>query len=153
DGYVTSINTDDAASAVVAALDAPAGIYNVGDEPVTRREFYDAVAAALGTRPARVLPRGAGKLLGAKGAPFVRSQRISSQRFRDATGWAPAYPSVREGLPQVVREMGETKPGSGGPAITSTDKVVNMIALGLGVVGPAIVLVWSFRKVQTPSLS
>jgi nucleoside-diphosphate-sugar epimerase len=255
DGYVTSINTDDAASAVVAALDAPAGIYNVGDEPVTRRQFYDAVAAALGTRPARVLPRGAGKLMGAKGAPFVRSQRISSQRFRDATGWAPAYPSVREGLPEVVREMGGTKPGSGGPAVTimrvilallgvvsaelgiwatfaprsfytgfpgggrhwisingpynehfirdfgglnlalallllvaawqftptlvrtaagaallfgvphfvyharhlsvfsGSDKVVNLTLLGLSVLGPLLVLAWSFRKVQTPSLS
>ena len=106
DGYMTSINTDDAAAAVVASLDAPAGIYNVGDEPVTRRAYYEAVGAALGTKPARVPPRAAGKLMGSKGAVFTRSQRISSTRFREATGWSPRYPSVREGWPAVVAEMG-----------------------------------------------
>src|SRR5438094_520292 len=42
-GYVSSIHTDDVAGAAVAALDAPAGIYNaVEDEPVTRRDYLDA---------------------------------------------------------------------------------------------------------------
>ena len=45
DGYLSSITTDDAAAAVVAALDATAGIYNVvDDEPLTRREHFDAPA-------------------------------------------------------------------------------------------------------------
>ena len=39
DGYWTMLHADDVAPAVVAALDAPAGIYNVAeDEPMTRRE-------------------------------------------------------------------------------------------------------------------
>jgi hypothetical protein len=36
---------------------------------------------------------------------------------------------------------------------SGSDKAVNIILLGLSVLGPAIVLAWSFRKVQTPSLS
>ena len=134
DGYVTSINTDDAASAVVAALKAPAGIYNVGDEPVTHREFYAAVAAALGTRPLWIPPRGAAKAMGAKGALFVRSQRVSSQRFRDATGWTPRYPSVREGWPQVVAEMGGPDGRRRGSGIVRVVLgVLGLVSLQLGV--------------------
>ena len=54
DAYVSSIITDDAASAVAAALSAEAGIYNVGDdEPLTRRQFFAALS-----RRARCAPRG-----------------------------------------------------------------------------------------------
>ena len=103
DGYVSSITTDDAAGAVLAALAAPAGLYNVGDdEPVTRREFFGALAAALGTRPPLIAPAGAAKLGGAGAAILLRSQRISNRRFVDATGWRPASPSVREGWPAVL---------------------------------------------------
>ena len=44
DGYRASIHVDDAATAVVAALDAPAGAYNVADEPITNGEWNAAFA-------------------------------------------------------------------------------------------------------------
>ena len=96
----------DAASAVVAALDAPAGVYNVvDDEPLTRRAFSDAFAAAFGfghlfiTRPWMV------KLSARSTADYLlRSQRVSNRKFRDATGWAPAFPSAREGWAAVAAE-------------------------------------------------
>jgi len=103
DGFWSSITTDDAASAVVAALSAPAGVYNVGDdEPVTRRTFFAALAGALGTRPPFIPPAGVAKLGGPGAAVLVRSQRISNRRFADATGWTPSYPSVHQGWPAVV---------------------------------------------------
>ncbi len=47
--YRSSVTTDDAASAVVAALDAPSGVYNVVDDrPLPRGEYVDALADALG---------------------------------------------------------------------------------------------------------
>ena len=47
--YRSPITTDDAASAVVAALTAPSGIYNVVDDrPLTRAEHVDALASSLG---------------------------------------------------------------------------------------------------------
>src|SRR5690606_10914874 len=52
DAYQPSIHLDDAASAVVAALAAPPGIYNVADEPLTKGEFLAAFAAAFGLRRA-----------------------------------------------------------------------------------------------------
>jgi nucleoside-diphosphate-sugar epimerase len=106
DAYMSSVTTDDAASAVVASLSAPAGLYNVGDdEPVTRRQFFAALAGALGVRPPRIAPAGLAKLGGAKASVLTRSQRVSNRRFVDATGWKPTRPSVREGWPAVVEAV------------------------------------------------
>jgi len=103
EGYVSSITTDDAAAAVVASLSAPAGLYNVGDhEPVTRRQFFAALAGALGVSPPFVAPAGLTKLAGPKAAALVRSQRLSNRRFVDVTGFEPVSPSVRQGWPKVV---------------------------------------------------
>ncbi len=103
DGYVSSLTTDDAAAAVLSSLSAPAGLYNVGDdEPVTRREFFGALAGALGVPPPFVAPAGLTRLGGPKAAALVRSQRISNRRFVDTTGWKPTSSSVRLGWPKVV---------------------------------------------------
>jgi 2-alkyl-3-oxoalkanoate reductase len=105
--FVSSISHDDAAAAVVAALDAPAGAYNVtDDEPVTRRVFFGALAARLGLKTPRFVPGWATTLLGSAGRLMTRSLRISNGKLRDATGWAPRYPSVREGFAATLREMG-----------------------------------------------
>ena len=106
DGYLSSISIDDAAAAVVvAATEAPAGTYNVvDDEPLTRQVFDEVLAAAVGRTGLRPVPNLAVRLLGDKLDHVVRSQRMSNRALRDATGWRPAYPSVREGLAAVVSE-------------------------------------------------
>lgn len=108
EGYVSSVHTDDAARAVVAALGVPAGVYNVADdEPVTRRELFDALAAALGVPPPRFLPGFFARLAGSVGETLARSLRISNRLFKERSGWSPAYPSVREGFPALVRQLGD----------------------------------------------
>jgi nucleoside-diphosphate-sugar epimerase len=104
EAFVSSIHTDDVASSAVAALDAPAGIYNVvEDEPVTRREYLDAFSAAFGVGRLRPTPTWLVKLAsGAAAAAVIRSWRISNRKLRNATRWAPRYPSVREGWPAVA---------------------------------------------------
>jgi nucleoside-diphosphate-sugar epimerase len=103
--YVSSIHTDDVAGAAVAALGAPAGIYNVvEDQPVTRRDYLDAFSAAFGLRRLRPTPTWLVKLTsGAAAAAVIRSWRISNRKLRDATGWSPRYPSVRDGWPAVAQ--------------------------------------------------
>ena len=55
EAYISSISHDDAATAVVACLQAPAGIYNiVDDEPVRRRDYFDALAQVLDVPPPRI---------------------------------------------------------------------------------------------------
>jgi UDP-glucose 4-epimerase len=73
---------EDAAAAVAAALRAPAGTYNVADaDPPTNAEIDAALAAAVGVEALRPQTPQDG--------PLARSQRVSSRRLRDATGWAP----------------------------------------------------------------
>jgi nucleoside-diphosphate-sugar epimerase len=108
DAFVTAINADDAASAVVAALQAPAGVYNVtDDDPVTRKEYGETVAAALGRKAPRNIPPIIAKAGGSKSEYLMRSMRVSNRKFKEATGWAPAYPSVREGWPVIAAAMKE----------------------------------------------
>ena len=106
DAYMSAIYTDDAASAVLAALSVPAGAYNVtDDEPIRRREAFNLLAKAMGVRPPRIMPRWLTKAFGSVGDALGRSHRISNARFRNASGWAPKVRSVREGWPLLLSEI------------------------------------------------
>ena len=108
--YFSSITTDDAASAVVASLDAPGGVYNVGDdEPVRREEYFAVLARALGVKPPYIPPAGVARLGGARAAILIRSQRLSNRRLKDATGWKPECPNVRAGWPATVAQVEDTR--------------------------------------------
>lgn len=104
DGYISSIHTSDAASAAVAAFDAPSGVYNVvDDEPLTRRDFVDAFARAFGFRRLRFIPPKVVTFVGgATAQPLLRSQRVRNTAFRAATGWSPAIPSAVDGWASVA---------------------------------------------------
>ncbi len=102
--FISSVSHADAASAVVAALELPAGVYNVSDdEPVTHRAYFDALAAALGVRSPRLPPVWATFLFGAIGKLAARSLRISNRRLRESSNWTPRYPSVREGWEDAAK--------------------------------------------------
>ncbi len=104
--FISSVSHDDAATAVVAALDARPGEYNVVDDEPVRREIYaGALASLLGARPPRFPPDWATPLFGAVGEAIARSLRISNRKLRAETGWRPRYPSVREGWVATLREM------------------------------------------------
>ncbi len=105
--FISSIHVDDGARAAVAALQAPAGVYNVtDDEPVRMRDYARAVTDAFGLKPARRVPKWLFRLVG--GGPVryrMASQRVSNARFKEKTGWAPQYRSAREGFQQVAHEL------------------------------------------------
>jgi nucleoside-diphosphate-sugar epimerase len=98
DSYVSSTHVADAAAAVAAALHAPAGTFNiVDDEPLTKRQYADALARAAGTTMWLRGPGRAALVFGDRLTSLTRSLRVSNARFRTATDWAPGYPSAREG--------------------------------------------------------
>lgn len=92
--WVHVVHPEDAGTAVTAALAAPPGTYNVGAEPVTRGEYADVFAAVAGGPPARHLPRWVVRIGSDKLEMLTRSQRVSSQRFADRTGWYPRHPKL-----------------------------------------------------------
>ena len=103
DAYFSSISHDDAATAVAAALTVPAGIYNVADdEPLTRREYADALAQALDVPPLKLPPAWLARLGGSLGELLSRSLRLSNRKLRSASGWAPGVSSARHGLTVVM---------------------------------------------------
>jgi nucleoside-diphosphate-sugar epimerase len=107
--YWSSIAHEDAASAVVALVGAPAGIYNVCDNvPLTRREWIGTLAAAAGIKVPRPMPKVMAMLGGKTVELLSRSQRMSNRKLKTATGWSPKYPSAREGLPEAVRALDST---------------------------------------------
>ena len=97
-----SIHVDDAATAVLAALDAPPGAYNVADEPITNGEWNAAFTAAFGMRRSHSTPRFVMRAGGRKLSVLGGSRRIDSTRFRSATGWEPAFADATVGLPIVA---------------------------------------------------
>jgi nucleoside-diphosphate-sugar epimerase len=106
DAYWSSVSHADAATATVASLDLPAGIYNVcDDEPLTRRAWADTLADAAGLPHPKLMPAWMLGLGGKSMALLARSQRMSNARLKAATGWQPRWPSAREGLKAAVAEI------------------------------------------------
>lgn len=106
EAWFSSISHDDAATATVAALSLPAGIYNVTDDrPVTRREYADTLSSAIGARAPRLLPAWTARLMGSAGELMSRSQRISNRKLKAAASWKPKFPSVREGLLKFLSNL------------------------------------------------
>jgi nucleoside-diphosphate-sugar epimerase len=105
EAFFSSISHDDAATAVVAALQARAGTYNaVDDEPLRRREYFDSLAQALGVPPPRIPPHWLAHLFGSLGRLLARSQRVSNSKLRHDTDWRPKYTSVRDGWAPTLQE-------------------------------------------------
>jgi nucleoside-diphosphate-sugar epimerase len=80
--YRPTLWLEDAAAAIAAAQRVPAGTYNVADtDPLTNAEIDAALAAAAKVEALR--------LRAPQDGPLARSQRVSSRRLREASGWEP----------------------------------------------------------------
>ena len=105
--FFSSIHIDDGATAAVATLQAPAGVYNVtDDEPLRMRDYAKAIIDAFGLKPPRRVPKWLFGLVGGGPAKYLlSSQRVANARFKEKTGWAPKYRSAREGWQQIAQEL------------------------------------------------
>jgi nucleoside-diphosphate-sugar epimerase len=92
DGWLHPVHTDDLGPAVLAALSAPSGVYNVGAEPVRRSDYVQAFADAVGRQEVGFLGPVLSRLAGARAEPLTRSLRVSAEHFTATTGWAPRRP-------------------------------------------------------------
>jgi nucleoside-diphosphate-sugar epimerase len=106
DNYVAHLHVADAGTAIVAALAAPTGIYNVTDDtPVTKRAEMKALATTLAVPPPRRMPAWLARaVVGPATNMLTVSHRVSNERFKDATGWAPRLPSVITGWEDAVAD-------------------------------------------------
>jgi nucleoside-diphosphate-sugar epimerase len=93
--YRPTLWLDDAATAIAAAVRVPAGTYNVADaDPPTNAEIDAALAAVAGVEALRTRAPHDG--------PLARSQRVSSRRLRDASGWSPRMRAGTEAWARIA---------------------------------------------------
>ncbi|HVP03020.1 MAG TPA: NAD(P)-dependent oxidoreductase [Solirubrobacteraceae bacterium] len=101
DARASFIHVDDAAAATVRALDAGTpGVYHVtDDEPARMADWVPALAAAIGAPAPRRVPVWLGRLLAGPMAGAMAAMRgASNAKARGELGWAPSFPSYREGF-------------------------------------------------------
>ena len=107
--YHSVIWISDAARAVVAALrGAPSGIYDVvDDDPLQNVENLTELAKAVKGCNLRRMPASALRWIVGSSLMelFSRSQRITNQRFKDSTVWAPQVPSARVGWSLIAKDL------------------------------------------------
>jgi len=101
-GVWSFVHLDDAAAATVLAVERGApGVYNVvDDEPAPVREWLPALAAAIGAKPPRRVPRWLARILaGEVGVVMMTEVRgASNAKAKRGLGWTLRHPSWREGF-------------------------------------------------------
>jgi nucleoside-diphosphate-sugar epimerase len=100
-GVFSLIQIDDAVSATMASLERGGGIYNVcDDEPARQSEWLPGYAQAIGAKPPRRIPVWVAGLIAGKQAARLstRLEGASNERAKRELGWAPRYPTWREGF-------------------------------------------------------
>lgn len=113
-GRFSFVHVEDAAAATVLALDGGApGIYNVtDDEPAPMREWLPAFAAAGGAPLPRRIPAWVARL--AVGPHIVHSATAMrgnrNDKARRELGFAPAWPTWRDGFPAMFDAAGNPAP-------------------------------------------
>lgn len=91
------IHVDDIVAAVLAAFDAPPGAYNIADDlPAPQNDVMAYAADLLGADLPPLLAPDA--LPPAARAFYAENRRVANGKAKRVLGWAPAYPSYREGL-------------------------------------------------------
>jgi nucleoside-diphosphate-sugar epimerase len=102
EGMFSFVHVEDAADATVAAIERGArGVYHVvDDEPAPVREWLPVVAAALGAKRPRRMPRWLARLIAGETVVTMSTEArgASNERARRCLGWAPRHASWRESL-------------------------------------------------------
>jgi nucleoside-diphosphate-sugar epimerase len=101
-GVWSFVQIEDAATATAAAVGNGApGLYNVvDDDPAPVAEWLPALAAAVGAKPPRRVPRWLGRLLagGAAVTLMTEARGASNAKAKRELGWQLRYPSWRQGF-------------------------------------------------------
>ncbi len=101
-GIWSFVHVVDAASATVAAVEGgSAGVYNVvDDDPAPVSEFLPVLAAAVGAKPPRRVPRWVGRLAAGEWAVVAMTdiRGASNEKAKRDLDWHLRYPSWRQGF-------------------------------------------------------
>ncbi|GLY66618.1 NAD-dependent epimerase/dehydratase family protein [Amycolatopsis taiwanensis] len=100
-GMISRIHLEDAATATVAALEhsRPGEAYNIVDDlPASWRDYFCTVAETHGAPAPKAIPAWVLKATPYLHAIFTANCRVSNAKAKSELGWAPRYPTYREGI-------------------------------------------------------
>jgi nucleoside-diphosphate-sugar epimerase len=109
-GIVPWIHVEDAASAVVAALERgePGEVINVADDqPASFRAFASELADRIGTPRPYGIPTWLARPFVPYATLFMSGSRlrVSNEKAKNQLGWKPMFPTYREGLGDVAAAL------------------------------------------------
>ena len=107
-GVFSFVHIDDAAEATAKAVTAPPGVYNVVDDnPVRFSDWLPAFAYALGAKPPMKVPVWLARMVaGSAMVTWMQTlEGATNARAKTALGWAPRYPSYKEGFKSGIEEL------------------------------------------------
>ena len=120
DQVFSRIHVDDIAGGVVAAIDAPAGAYNLSDDLPISHDIVSRFAAALLGLPDPPLVDFTTLSPMARGF-YAENRRVANGKAKRVLGWRPAYPTYREGL-RALRATTSPIATNTAPPIASDDQ-------------------------------
>jgi nucleoside-diphosphate-sugar epimerase len=99
DQVFSRVHVDDLASGVVAALEAPAGAYNLADDlPASQNAVVEEACRILGVALPPLQALDAAGLTPQARAFYAENRRVANGKARRVLGWRPRYPDFRAGL-------------------------------------------------------
>ena len=105
-GWWSFVHLDDAAQATARAIETGApGIYNIADDdPAPVRDWLPALAAMIGAKPPRHIPRWLARLVAGEHMVVLmtESRAGSNAKAKRELGWRPPHASWRQGFAEVL---------------------------------------------------
>ena len=99
DQVFSRVHVDDIAGGVIASFGGPPGIYNLADdEPCHQNRLVEWGCAMLGAPLLPLQTLDEAGLSPAARAFYAENRRVANGKAKRLLGWAPKYPSFREGL-------------------------------------------------------
>lgn len=77
------------------------------DEPCMMVDFANLVAREMGKPPVKFVPKWVGGILAGSVTleAMTMNQRVRNTKAKKELGWKPKYPTYKEGVPAVIREL------------------------------------------------
>jgi hypothetical protein len=114
------VHVDDIVAGVIAAIDAPAGAYNLADDhPCSQDKVVDFAAHLLRLPPPPLVDIATLSPM-ARGF-YAENRRVANGKAKRVLGWRPAYPDYRLGL-RALNAITSPTPASAAPAAASGDQ-------------------------------
>ena len=97
------VHVSDIADGVIAALDAPAGAYNLADDlPASQNAVIEHACRLLGREPPPLQSLDEAGLSPQSRAFYAENRRVANGKAKRVLGWAPRYLTYREGLASLL---------------------------------------------------